>query len=48
MILVSGSLGADADFVDKMLVRVMLIMLATLYVAGALTVINRYLFPAKE
>jgi hypothetical protein len=48
VILVSGSLGADADFVDKMIIRVLLIMSATFYVAGALMVIDRYLFPTKE
>ncbi len=47
-VLVSGSLAPDADFVDKMVSRVTLIMLATLYVVAAIAVIDRYLFGGKN
>ncbi|HMB76475.1 MAG TPA: DUF2955 domain-containing protein [Kiloniellaceae bacterium] len=43
-VLVSGSLGANADFFDNVVIRVVLIAMATLYVAAALTVIDRFLF----
>jgi hypothetical protein len=46
-ILVTGSFAPDADFVDKMLVRLVLIMLATLWVTTALSVLDRYLFKAR-
>ena len=42
-ILVSGSLGPGADFVGKMLIRVIVICSAALYVAVALAIIDRYL-----
>jgi hypothetical protein len=47
-ILVSGSLGPEADFVGKMIVRVILICGAALYVAAALAFIDRYLFRTRE
>lgn len=47
-ILVSGSLGPGADFVDKLVTRVVLISLATLWVVAAIAVIDRYLFGAKK
>lgn len=47
-ILVSGSIGPGADFVDKMITRVLLITLATMYVVAALAVLDRYLFGANK
>jgi hypothetical protein len=47
-ILVSGSIGPGADFVDKMITRVVLITLATMYVVAALTLLDRYVFGAKK
>ena len=47
-ILVSWSLSPEADFVGKMLIRVILICGAALYVAAALAFIDRYLFRTRE
>ena len=47
-ILVSGSLGPGADFVGKMIIRVALICVAALYVAAALSVIDRFIIGAKK
>jgi len=47
-ILVSGSIGPGADFLDKLVTRVVLISLATLWVVAAIAVIDRYLFGAKK
>ena len=47
-ILVSGALGPDADFVGKIVIRIILICLAALYVAAALAVVDRYFFRAKK
>jgi MFS family permease len=47
-ILVSGSLGAGTEFVDKLVIRIALISLATVYVGAALAVIDRYLFKATK
>lgn len=47
-ILVAGSMAPEADFVDKLVTRVALIALATLYVVVALAVIDRYLFGRTE
>jgi hypothetical protein len=46
VIRVPGSLGADAEFVERMLIRVLLIMLAILYIAWALAVMDSHLFNA--
>lgn len=46
-ILVSGSIGPGADFVDKLVTRVVLIMLATLWVVAAIALLDRYVFRQK-
>ena len=46
-VLVSGSLGANANFIDNVVVRVALIALATVYVSVALAVVERFLFRPK-
>jgi hypothetical protein len=47
-VLVSGSLAADANFFDNVIVRVVLITLATIYVSVALAIIDRYLFGKRN
>jgi hypothetical protein len=47
-ILVSGALGPEADFVGKIIIRVVMICLAALYVGAALAVVDRYFFRAKK
>ena len=43
-VLVSGSLSAQASFVDEMVGRVLLIAAATLYVSAAMSLLDRFLF----
>lgn len=43
-ILVSGSLGSEADFVDELVTRIVLISAATLYVVAVIAVLDRYAF----
>ena len=44
LILVSGSMGEGADFVGKLVTRIVLISLAVIYVVAALAVLDRFLF----
>ena len=46
LILIGGSMGEGADFVGKLVTRVVLISLAALYVVAALAVLDRFLFKA--
>ena len=47
-VLVATSLGAGADYFDKIVIRAMLIALAALYVGFALAIVDRYLFRESE
>lgn len=44
LILIGGSMGDGADFAGKLVMRIVLISLATLYVVAALAVLDRFLF----
>jgi len=48
LILIGGSMGDDVDFAGKLVMRIVLIGLATLYVVAALAVLDRFLFRARE
>ncbi len=44
LILIGGSMGEGADFAGKLVMRIVLISLATLYVVAVLAVLDRFLF----
>jgi hypothetical protein len=49
LILIGGAMGEDVDFADKLVTRIVLIGLATLWVVSALSLLERWLdHPATE
>ena len=48
LILVGSAMGEDVDIADKFAVRVVLVVLATLYVIAALAVLERFVVRGKS